>query len=141
MTHIDPTKEAFSAFAKSGYDGPVQMLNLLRFKGHAAYAEGKAPRPGMSGAAAYAAYSKASAPFFAAADGEILWSGKPLAGVIGPPGEAWDAGFIAAYPSKAHFLGMVTDEGYQAIVFHRQAAVADSRLFAFAPGEAGRVFG
>lgn len=141
MSYIDPTREAFAAFAKRDHDGPVHMLNLLRFRQVAAYPEGRAPREGMSGAQAYAEYARASAPFFTGVGGEMVWSGKPLAGVIGPPGEAWDAGFLAGYPSKDAFLRMVKDEGYQAIVHHRQAAVADSRLFAFAPGEAGLVFG
>ena len=141
MSFIDPTREAFGAFAAHDHDGPVQMLNLLRFRDAAAYEPGAAPRAGMTGAEAYAAYSRASAPFFAGVGGEIVWSGKPVAGVIGPPGEAWDAGFIAGYPSKDAFLRMVRDEGYQAIVHHRQAAVADSRLFGFAPGEQGKVFG
>ena len=143
MTFIDPTRDAFAAFARVDHDGPLHMLNLLRFRDEAAYAGGQAPRAGMSGAEAYAAYSKASAPFFSGVGGELVWSGRPLAGVIGPPGEAWDAGFLAGYPSKAAFLSMVKDEGYQAIVFHRQAAVADSRLFAFAPREGGApsVFG
>ena len=141
MPFIDPTREAFGAFAAHAHDGPVQMLNLLRFRERAAYEPGKAPRDGMSGAEAYAAYSKASADFFAGVGGEIVWSGKPVGGVIGPADERWDAGFIAAYPSKDAFLTMVRDQGYQGIVFHRQAAVADSRLFGFGPGEKGRVFG
>ena len=141
MSFIDPSREAFGAFAKLDHDGPVQMLNLLRFRDQADYRAGEAPRSGLGGAAAYAEYARASAPFFEAAGGTIAWSGKPLAGVIGPPGERWDAGFLARYPSKDAFLSMVRDEGYQAIVFHRRAALADSRLYGFGEGEAGRVFG
>lgn len=139
--HVDPTREGFAAFAKSTVGGPVQMLNLLRFNEHAAYADGQAPKGGMTGAEAYREYALASAPFFEGVGGRMAWSGKPIAGVIGPPGEAWDAGFIAEYPSLEAFVSMVKDEGYQAIVFHRQAAVADSRLYGFAKSEAGGVFG
>ena len=141
MTHIDPTREAFGAFAALQHDGAVQMLNLLRFRAAATYAPGQAPEPDMSGPAAYAAYARASAPFFEKVGGRIVWSGKPLGGVIGPADERWDAGFLAEYPSKDAFLSMVRDEGYQAIVFHRQAAIEDSRLYGFGAGEAGRVFG
>lgn len=139
--HIDPSREQFAAFAKSGVSGPVQMLNLLRFRADAAYADGKAPRGGMTGPEAYREYAKVSAPFFQAVGGKIVWSGKPVGGVIGPVGEDWDAGFIAEYEGIDKFLAMVGDEGYQAIVFHRQAAIADSRLFGFAKTEAGGVFG
>ena len=139
--HVDPSRDQFAAFATSDVGGPVQMLNLLRFRDEAAYADGKAPRSDMTGAEAYREYAKASAPFFQAASGVMAWSGKPVGGVIGPPGERWDAGFIAEYPSLGHFLSMVKDEGYQAIVYHRQAAVADSRLYGFEKTEAGGVFG
>ena len=139
--HVDPSKDQFKAFAASGITGPVQMLNLLRFRGAAAYADGQAPRADMTGAEAYRAYALASAPFFEGVGGRMAWSGKPVAGVIGPPGEMWDAGFIAEYPSLDAFVSMVRNEGYQAIVRHRQAAVADSRLYGFAKTDAGGVFG
>jgi uncharacterized protein (DUF1330 family) len=141
MTHIDPTREAFAALAKTPLEGAVQMLNLLRFRDRAAYEEGKAPREGMTGAEAYKEYARSSEPFFKGVGGRIAWSGKPVAPVIGPEGEVWHAGFLAEYPSKDAFVRMVKDEGYQAIVHHRQAAVLDSRLYCFAKGEAGRVFG
>lgn len=139
--HVDPSKAQFAAFARSGAAGPVQMLNLLRFNERAAYADGQTPKGGMTGAEAYRAYALASAPFFEGVGGRMAWSGRPVAGVIGPPGEAWDAGFIAEYPNLEAFLGMVKDEGYQAIVFHRQAAVADSRLYGFTKADAPGVFG
>ena len=139
--HVDPSKDQFKAFARSGVTGPVQMLNLLRFRGRAAYADGQAPRPGMTGAEAYREYAAASAPFFEGVGGRMAWSGRPVAGVIGPPGEAWDAGFIAEYPGLDAFVAMVRDEGYRAIVHHRRAAIADSRLYGFAKTDAGGVFG
>jgi uncharacterized protein (DUF1330 family) len=47
-----------------------------------------------------------------------------------PVDEAWDIAFIARYPTLSAFLEMVTDPAYQAVVYHRQAAVADSRFIA-----------
>ena len=138
--HVDPSKDQFAAFAKSGVSGPVQMLNLLRFNERAQYADGQG-EAGLTGAEAYKAYAKASAPFFQEVGGVMAWSGKPIAGVIGPPGETWDAGFIAEYPNLDAFVSMVRNEGYQAIVHHRQAAVADSRLYGFAKSDAPGVFG
>ena len=139
--HVDPSRERFAAFARSGVRGPVQMLNLLRFEDRAAYADGEAPRGGMTGAEAYREYARASAPFFEGVGGRMAWSGTPIGGVIGPPGERWDAGFLAEYPSLDAFLSMVKDEGYQAIVHHRRAAVADSRLYGFAKSDGPGVFG
>lgn len=141
MSHVDPTKQAFAAFAKADISGPVQMLNLLRFREVASYEAGRAPREGMTGAEAYKAYAKASEAFFRKVGGGMAWSGRPVAPLIGPDTERWDAGFIAEYPSKDAFTAMVKDPGYQAIVHHRQAAIADSRLHCFSKTGAGGVFG
>lgn len=140
-TYLDPTRDQFAALASSGVKGPVQMLNLIRFREQAAYENGPAPRDAMSGADAYKAYGKASAEFFARAGGKIVWSGKPVAGVIGPPSEHWDTGFLAEYPDLSAFLGMVKKDGYQAIVYHRQAAVADSRLYCFEKSQTPSMLG
>jgi uncharacterized protein (DUF1330 family) len=135
-TFIDPDREAFRQFAKLEVKGPVQMLNLLKLKEHASYEDGR----GGTGEEAYRAYSKASAPFFGEVGGKIVWRGKPLSTLIGPADERWDLGFIAEYPSKDAFLSMVKNEGYQAIIFHRQAAVATSRLTCFGKSEGDGLF-
>ena len=61
--------------------------------------------------------------------------------LIGPGEERWDVGFVAAYPSGAAFLEMLADPDYRAAVVNRTAAVLDSRLVRFAPGEGGPGFG
>lgn len=136
-SHIDPDRDAFRQFRAMDVTGPVHMLNLIRLRNEAAYEDGRK----ATGAEAYKAYSVSSAPFFQKVGGEIVWRGKPRFPVIGPADETWDLGFIAAYPSRDAFLAMVKDEGYQAIVFHRQAAVATSRLYCFEASERGGLFG
>ena len=61
--------------------------------------------------------------------------------VIGPTDEYWDIAFIARYPSEQAFLDMVYDPDYQAVVYHRQAAVNTSRLIRMKPRESGAGFG
>ncbi|NNU17673.1 DUF1330 domain-containing protein [Parvularcula sp. ZS-1/3] len=134
---IDPDREAFRQFAKMEIEGPVHMLNLIKLRASAAYADGRKAK----GAEAYAAYGEASAPFFQKNGGKIVWRGTPRFPLIGPSDETWDLGFVAGYPSKDHFLAMVKDEGYQAIVFHRQAAVETSRLHCFEAAKGAGVFG
>lgn len=138
MPHfIDPDRDSFRQFAEKKIDGPVHMLNLIKLREKAAYQDGRE----ASGAEAYKAYSAASAAFFQKVGGEILWRGVPQFPLIGPSDEVWDLGFIAAYPSKDAFLEMVKDEGYQAVVFHRQAAVETSRLYCFRAIESDGFFG
>ena len=124
--HIDPTPEQFAAFKALDREKPLNMLNLVKLKDAADYTDGR----GGTGAEAYKTYGAKSGPIFAGVGGEIIWRGTPKAMMIGPIVEDWDVAFIARYPSLNAFLAMVMDPAYQAIVFHRQAAVANSRLLA-----------
>ena len=122
--HVDPERDQFEEFKELPRDEPVMMLNLLRFRDKAAYADGR----DVSGADAYAAYGRESAPIFQRVGGEIIWRGDPEVVLIGPRDEQWDMIFVARYPTAGAFLEMVTDPGYREAVKHRQAAVLDSRL-------------
>ena len=134
--HVDPEREQFEAFKALPRDKPVMMLNLLRFREQAAYEDGRE----VSGAEAYAAYGRESAPVFSRVGGEIIWRGRPEVTLIGPGDEYWDLAFIARYPTAAAFLEMVTDPAYREAVKHRQAAVLDSRLIRSSEAAAGQGF-
>jgi uncharacterized protein (DUF1330 family) len=135
--HIDPTREAFAQFRAMERDGPVHMLNLLRFRETAAYDDGTA----ATGAEAYAAYARESGPVFERLGGRQVWLGVPELTLIGPADERWDLAFIAEYPSVAAFVAMLRDPDYRRAVRHRQAAVADSRLIRMNPRPPGARFG
>lgn len=138
--HVDPTRAQFDAFKALDRDAPVDMLNLVRFRDLAAYPEGHA-NAGLSGAAAYAAYGKASGPVLARVGGTIIWRGTFEATLIGPESERWDAAFIARYPTAHAFMAMVADPIYQAAVIHRQAAVLTSRLIRCGAAKTTGTFG
>ena len=134
--NIDPTREQFEQFKQLPRDQPVMMLNLVRLSETANYADGRT----ATGAQAYASYGESSDAIFRKVGGEIIWRGKPESIVIGPVDEQWDVAFIARYPTAGAFLAMVTDPNYQAIVFHRQAAVLDSRLIRMGEAPEGEGF-
>jgi hypothetical protein len=54
--------------------------------------------------------------------------GRARAALIAPEGESWDEVVLVHYPSRRAFLRMVQSDAYRAIVHHRTAALADSRL-------------
>lgn len=135
--YVDPSREQFRAFAEKPEAGPIWMLNMIRLRKRAKYEDGRE----ASGAEAYAAYARESEPFFKGVGGRLAWSARPELIVIGPDDERWDMIFTAEYPSSEAFVSMVKNPGYQAIVFHRQAAVKTSRLIRMKPGEASKVFG
>ena len=135
--YIDPERDQFEAFKDLPRDQPILMLNFLRFRDQAAYADG----PEATGAEAYAAYGRESGPIFRRVGGEIVWRAKPELMVIGPSDKHWDLVFVARYPTAGAFLEMVTDPDYQQAVKHRQAAVADSRLIRMSEADEGEGFG
>ncbi len=135
--HVDPTREQFAAFRAIERDGPVQMLNLVRFRAHALYEDGHE----ATGQEAYRAYAAASGPVFSRVGGRQIWLGRFELTLIGPPDERWDAVFIAEYPNAGAFVEMVRDPVYREAVKHRQAAVEDSRLIRLSPAPPGKVFG
>lgn len=135
--YIDPTREKFGEFRGLADQGPVHMLNLVRFRKKASYPDGRV----ATGAEAYAAYGRESAPIFQRVGGKIVWSGDFRLMLIGPEEEYWDACFIAEYPSASAFVEMVKDPEYQKAVIHRQAAVEDSRLIRTSPKSPGATFG
>lgn len=134
--HIDPERQQFEQFKGLPRDQPVSMLNLVRLKEQASYADGRK----ASGAQAYADYGKQSGPVFRKTGGQIIWRGHPQVMVIGPQQQSWDIAFIARYPTAGAFLAMVTDPDYRLAVVHRQAAVADSRLIAMSDQTLGEGF-
>ena len=134
--YIDPEREQFEAFKALPRDIPVMMLNLLKFRDKAAYEDGRE----VTGAEAYAAYGRETAPVFKRVGGEIIWRGEPEVMLIGPQDKQWDMIFIARYPTAGAFLEMVTDPDYQAAVRHRRAAVLDSRLIRTTESQHGSDF-
>jgi uncharacterized protein (DUF1330 family) len=122
---ITPTPAQVEQLAKSGLEGPVVMLNLLRFKDRADGLD-----EGVSGKQAYARYAAATAPFLEQVGGRVLAAADARTMVIGPEALEWDMVLMVEYPSVAKFLEMAADPGYLAVHEHRAAALEDSRLIA-----------
>ena len=134
-TYLDATDEAAIALIRREIEGPVVMLNLLRFRETADYSHAPdlAPDQPISGAAAYALYMQATAPLLAASGGRVLFSGDAGRFLIGPPEETWDYALLVEQASVASFLAFAQNPEAQRIVRHRTAALADSRLLPLVP--------
>lgn len=133
MFHIEPAPEQFRALmAMDPASGPVEMINLLRYREYAAYAEGSGHLP-CAGREAYLRYGLAVQAFLDRAGARIVWHGSPRLMLIGPQDKAWDDVLIVRYPDLGAFTAMVTDPGYLEIAVHRSAALLDSRLIVTGP--------
>ncbi|TBW54314.1 DUF1330 domain-containing protein [Marinobacter halodurans] len=133
MTSIHPSRPRLESLVRQfAPDEPVVMLNLLRFREDAAYAEEDNEAP-CSGREAYARYSKLALAQLSKVEAQPEWVGEAMVPVIAPEDEDWDEVLLVRYPSAQAFLSMVSDPEYQAIVHHRTAALVDSRLIAMRP--------
>lgn len=140
--HTNPSRQQFDAFKALDRDHPIEMLNLVRFRGSADYPpDHPLAGAGLTGAQAYANYGRDSAPVLERVGGSIVWRGAFEATLIGPEDEAWDACFIARYPTAHAFLAMIADPDYRQAVIHRTAGVLTSRLIRTRPAEGGAAFG
>jgi uncharacterized protein (DUF1330 family) len=122
-----PTPRQLTELSSWTDDGPVVMLNLLRFKSMADGID-----EGITGAQAYARYSEAAEPFLRAVGGRLRVALQAQQPVIGPEEPEWDLILLVEYPSRAKFMEMASDPEYLKAHAHREAAVADSRLIACA---------
>ena len=108
---------------------PFAIINLLLYKDWAEYPEGTVTEK-LSGQQAYERYSELSIPFVNKVGGVPMWRGTFGVNLIGPDDEEWDEVLIMQYPKRSAFEEMLADPDYKAILYHRTAAVKDSRLYA-----------
>jgi hypothetical protein len=85
--HVDPTKEVFALFKDLPRDEPIHMLNLVKLREQAAYADGR-----QSGSRPIAYGREAGRCSGGSAAG---WDRQADADLIGPRSERWDLAFIA----------------------------------------------
>ena len=107
---------------------PFAIINLLLYKEWAEYPP-ETETEKLTGEQAYERYSELSIPFVNAVGGVPMWRGDLAANLIGPEDECWDEILIMQYPSRSAFQHMLDNPDYKAVVYHRTAAVKDSRLY------------
>ncbi len=136
-SYLDATQEAGKQFFLSHPEGPVVMLNLLRFREVADYTDVIELKPlrDISGREAYSLYMEATLPYLAEAGSEVLFYGKSSHFLIGPTDEQWDAALLVKHLSAEQFISFAQNEGYLATLGHRTAALADSRLLPIVEGD------
>jgi uncharacterized protein (DUF1330 family) len=123
---IDPTADQVRALRDHGRDGPIVMLNLLKFRKQAAY-PADSGEPAMTGAEAYARYQEAfTVTVSEISKAEVFYDGpaeQVFIGMAGTPETDWDKVLLVRYPSRQHFLGMMADATYREALRHRYAGL------------------
>jgi uncharacterized protein (DUF1330 family) len=111
----DENSDQFAAFSENRSEGPVVLLNLLKFK-----AEG--------GVASYLRYGMAVDELVKEIGGKYTFMGRPKELLIGH--ETWDAVVLLRYPNRKSFVAMVNDPRYLEIVKYRTAGLDRCVLYA-----------
>jgi uncharacterized protein (DUF1330 family) len=124
---VEPTPAQIQALVAEAPSGPIQMLNLLKFRAEADYGPG-ANEPKMSGQAAYMRYGVEVQKLVGAGGGRVLYQGMAQRMVIGEVGEAWDAVAVVEYASAAAFVQMALSDEMRKIMHHRKAGLEGQLL-------------
>ena len=118
MAYIELSEAALEEVAHLPDEGPVVLLNLLRFKGEA-------------GRASFETYLEHVRPLGEKVGIRFMYAGAGRVSVIGP--EQWDLVILVEYPNPAAFLALIQNPDYRAIVHYRNDGLEDSRLILTTP--------
>ena len=110
-----------SKFATRAQEGPVVMVNLLKFK----------PAGGRE---RYMEYGMASAPLVEKVGGRAIFAGEPAELLIGEADhKEWDLMILVEYPRRQCLIDMVSTPEYQAVAHLREESLERSVLYAIDP--------
>ena len=123
---VYPTHSRVEALMADTSDGPVVMLNLLKFRAKAVYPDGRASE--LTGRQAYDLYAAAMQKVIEEHHGRVLFGGNIASLVIGDVGDLWDTCVLVEYPSAAAFAAIVTSPEVTEIGVHRAAGLEGQLL-------------
>lgn len=106
---------------KPGPDGPIFMVNLLKFKEKAEYEDGRASD--LSGRDAYMIYGRAVTEILPKFGGKAIFAADVTFLSLGKAEELWDEVAIAMYPKRADMVRMSMSAEWQAAAVHRTAGL------------------
>jgi uncharacterized protein (DUF1330 family) len=124
--HLYPTQDRVVTLMRDPSPEPIVMLNLLKFREKAAYADGRATT--LSGRDAYMIYGDAMQKVVEKNGGHFVFSGTIEQLVIGEVEQMWDVAALVEYPSAAAFAKIATSPEVAEIGVHRAAGLEGQLL-------------
>ena len=123
VNEVLPTSaERIEEMMQPGPDGPIYMVNLLKFKDKAEYEDGR--ETDLTGFEAYQLYGRAVSQIIQEYGGEIQFAANVTFLSLGQVEELWDEIAIAKYPNRGALLAMSSSEEWRAASVHRTAGLA-----------------
>lgn len=123
---VYPKGEQLTAAVQNGSNGPIVMVNLLKFKDRSSYKDGRADD--ATGREAYDRYAAEMLPFVKAHGGRVIFVGSVKSLVIGNVEEEWDAVALVEYPSSEAFVKIAMSPDVAKFGVHREAGLAGQIL-------------
>jgi uncharacterized protein (DUF1330 family) len=118
---LRPNAVQMAGFTEGATDGPIYMLNLLKYRDTAEYADGRETT--LTGREAYAVYTEGVAELLKEFGGSLSFKAHIERLTIGEVEELWDDVAIAMYPSRTAMLQMMQSDKMQEIGQHRAAGL------------------
>jgi len=119
---VYPNEAQMQGFMQPGPDGPIYMVNLLKYKDVAEYEDGR--ETALTGREAYQVYAVAVADLLVEFGGGMIFGGEVSRLMLGEVEDLWDEVAIAMYPSRKAMLEMMMSPTMQEIGQHRAAGLA-----------------
>ena len=123
VNEVMPTSpERIAEMLQPGPDGPIYMLNLLKFKKHAEYEDGR--ETDLTGREAYQIYGRGVSQLLSDYGGSVEFVGDVTFLSLGQVEELWDEIAIVSYPRRADLVAMSSSDEWRALAVHRTAGLA-----------------
>lgn len=110
-----------SQMLEKGPDGPIFMVNLLKFKDKAEYDDGR--ETDLSGREAYMIYGRAVSGILPKFGGKAVFAADVTFLALGQVEELWDEVAIAMYPTRGDMVRMSLSEEWREAAVHRSAGL------------------
>ena len=122
VNKVYPNEEQIKGFLEPGAEGPICMVNLIKFKEKAEYEDDR--ETDLTGREAYELYETGVKKLLQGVGGCIGFEGDVERLTLGEVEELWDVVALAVWPSRQVMLEVMQSEGMQEIGVHRSAGLA-----------------
>ena len=119
---LGPTrKEQVAEMMKPGPEGPIFMVNLLKFKPQAAYEDGRSTE--LTGREAYGIYAEGVFKLLEKFNGRLVFAADTTFLPVGEIDELWDEVAVVMYKSRSDLVEMSMSSEWQDLAVHRTAGL------------------
>ncbi len=122
VNKVYPSEEQIMGFLEPGAEGPICMVNLLKFKSTAEYEDGRSTD--LTGREAYEIYEDGIKKILKQVGGYIGFESDVERLALGEVEELWDVVALAVWPSRQVMLEVMQSGEMQEISVHRTAGLA-----------------